>query len=230
MNKYFVILSFLMLSLNVSCISKQDQIIAINVLLTLPDEVYDQSVELNHVILKENPNNFTLDKNHVPHITLLQCYIKKSDLPQIEKALDGLYQTIENEMLYVDELQYSKAKPESFASLGIEKSKTLMSLHKEVIKRLDPYRNTHGSQEAYVQNFDDTPIDQFTIDYVPKFVSHHSFENYNPHISLGVAKILLLDSIAQNILKPMHFKPSSISIYQLGAFGTARKQLWKSKS
>lgn len=222
-----LIITLLILTLTSSCVEKQPNVLAIDVLLTLPEGVYDQAIQLNQAILEKHPDNFTLDENHIPHITLLQCYIVDSDLPKVEQLLNGLYKTIEKDSLWADHLQYNKDKPESFASIGIEKSKTLITIHKKAIALLEPYIITNGTQEAYVQNADGSLIDQFTIDYVPKFVSHYSYENFNPHISLGVAKTALLDSLEQNSFRPTKFQATGVSVYQLGNYGTARKLLWE---
>lgn len=229
MKNNHLLVALLILALTNSCVQKPQKAIAINVLLTLPEDVYQKAVQLNRAILKNNPHTIALNEKHIPHITLLQCYVQETDLPEIEKLLHGLYKTIEHDTLWADELQYAKDKSESFASIGIKKSKALMALHKKTIALLEPYVLANGSQEAYVQNADGTPIDDFTLDYVPEFISAHSFENYNPHISLGVAKTVLLDSLAQHHFRPIKFHAASISVYQLGAFGTAQKLLWESE-
>lgn len=227
MKNNILIAALIMLTLTTSCTQKQQKPIAINVLLTVPAEVYDQAIQLNGAILENDPNNITLDKNHIPHITLLQCYVLESDFSKVEKSLNGLYKTIESDTLWADHLQYTQDKDESFASIGIKKSEPLMGLHKKIIALLKPYLVYNGVQESYVQNPDGSPIDQFTIDYVPKFVSHYSYDNYNPHISLGVAKTTILDSLEQNRFRAMKFQATSISVYQLGSFGTAQKLLWE---
>lgn len=227
MNKNILVLMTLIVAS--ACAPKQEQTVAIDVLLTAPKEIDQQAIELNHLILKDHPKNFKLDKDHIPHITLLQGYVLESDLSKVKNALEGLYKTIGKDSLWAENLHYAKEKEESFASIGIKKSKSLLALHKRVIKLLKPYVVPNGSQEAYVQNADGAPIDQFTIEYVPVFVSEHSFENYNPHISLGVAKTALLDSLQQNNFQPTKFQATSISVYQLGNFGTAQKLLWQSE-
>lgn len=228
MKKKFLIVLSLIFSVFNACAPNQKDVLAIDVLLTLPEDLYQQAISLNRSILEDNADNFTLDDNHIPHITLLQCYILESDMPRIEKLLDGLYKTIENDTLWADHLQYSKDKAESFSSIGIKKSEPLMALHEKVIALLEPYILPSGSQTAYIQNADGAPIDDFTIAYVPKFVSHYSFENFNPHISLGVAQTSVLDSLAEHSFHRTKFHATSISVYQLGNFGTAQKLLWKS--
>lgn len=212
-----------------SCAAKRDKTIAIDVLLLLPQNISEQAILLNTAILKNNPDNFTLDKNHIPHITLLQCYVNQSDLPKIKLVLNGLYKMIEQENLWAIELQYKKDQPQSFASIGLEKSSALMEIHKKTIALLQPYFTAGGSQNAFVPTQDGSPIDQFTIDYIPKFVSHYSYENYNPHISLGVSETSVLDYLAKTEFREIHFKSPAVAVYQLGKFGTARKLLWKSK-
>ncbi|WP_170245286.1 2'-5' RNA ligase family protein [Gelidibacter salicanalis] len=224
----YLIIPFISLTLTHACKQKQEHVIAIDVLLTLPQDVYTQAVELNKSVLQNNPDNFTLDAQHIPHITIMQAYVNESDLPEIEKVLVGLYKTIENETFLVDTLQYNKEKEESFASMGIEKSEALMRLHDQVIKVLEPFSVSNGTQESYVQNEDGTPIDDFTIAYVPKFISHHSYENYNPHISLGVADTSVLDSLETHKFHPTNFKAPTLALYHLGNYGTARKLLWES--
>lgn len=222
-------ISFLVVIFMTSCVSKTDELIAIDVLLTLPPKVKTQAIEMNQKILSKHPDNFTLDNDHIPHITLLQCYILESDLPKIKNSLQDLYQTIAEDTFQLENLQYKTDQEQSFASLGIRKNESLMTLHHEVVERIKPFAKTDGGQEAYIQNPDNSPIDQFTIDYVPKFINEHSFENYNPHISLGVANTALLDSLSSHYLKPSQFQSPTMSIYQLGAFGTAQKILWESK-
>lgn len=229
MKKNLHIIALFVFGLISSCVQKTDRTLAIGVLLTVPDEIYQQSIQLNHEILKNTPDNITLNAQHIPHITLLQCYVNENNLSKIEKELEGLYKWIEQHSLLADELQYTKDKSESFASIGIERSEALMTLHKKTIKLLKPYILTEGTQEAYVQNPNGTPIDVFTLAYVPKFVNDHSYENYNPHISLGVASTSLLDSLAQHQFRDMKFQAKTIGIYQLGAFGTAQKRIWESE-
>ncbi|HUH28739.1 2'-5' RNA ligase family protein [Gelidibacter sp.] len=229
MNKNFLIITLLAISLISSCAQKPEETLAIGVLLTVPESVYQQSIQLNRAILENHPDNITLDSQHIPHITLLHGYVLKSDLSEIKQVLDEFYKTVEPDSLWADELQYSKDKTESFASIGIKRSPPLMALHENVIALLEPYILPEGSQKAYVQNVDGTPIDEFTLAYVPKFVSAHSYDNYNPHISLGVAETALLDSLTQHHFRSIKFKAKALGIYQLGAFGTAQKRIWESE-
>src|SRR5690606_11064074 len=115
--RIFLIIALLVITVISSCSQKQEETLAIGVLLTVPEAIYQQSIQLNQAILKNNPDNITLDDRHIPHITLLHAYVQESDLPEIEQVLDGFYKTIEDDSLWAGELQYSKDKTESFASI-----------------------------------------------------------------------------------------------------------------
>lgn len=227
MNKYIIAAA---VGLGIlSCTSKKESIIAIDVLLIPSEEMYAQSLQLNSLINRDNPETIKLDENHVPHITLLQCFINESDLPKVNKALEGLYETIARDSLNAESLFYHEEKEESFAMVRIEKTAPLMAIHKKVIELVKPYILENGSEASFVQNPDGSPISESTVNYVPAFVDDHSYENFDPHISLGVAQKKVLDSLAQHVFKPISFKAASISVYQLGDHGTAQKLLWKSE-
>ncbi len=221
---------FLLMAIGVfSCAPKKENMIAINVLLTPSEEMNQYALNLSGLIKKNNLSSMQLDKKHIPHITLLQCFVKEKDLLEIEKSLNGLFDTIKTDSLYASGLVYNKDTDDSFAMIQIDKSEALLKLHEEVIKRVKPFILKEGSESAFVPNPDGSPINQFTLAYVPKFVADYSFENFDPHISLGVAKKVFLDSLSENVFQPVQFKTSSLSIYQLGDSGTAQKHLWSSE-
>lgn len=212
----------------ISCGPKNEKLIAIDVLLIPSEEIYAQSLALNEVIHQHNPKTLKLDQNHVPHITLLQCFVKETDLPKIIQNLDGLFQTIAADSLKATKLSYDSSKAESFAVISIAKSQPLLNLHEKAIAALKPFIKNEGSEAAFVQNPDGSPIDPFTVNYVPLFVDQYSHKNYDPHISLGVAKTTVLDSLATDLFEPLHFKAAALAVYQLGDYGTAQKLFWKS--
>jgi hypothetical protein len=211
-----------------SCTPKKENIIAVDVLLIPSEEMYAQSLQLNSLINKNNPETIKLDENHMPHITLLQCFINESDLPKVNKALEGLFETIAHDSLKAESLFYYEEKEESFSMIRVENSAALMEIHKKSIELLKPFKVNNGSENSFVPNPDGSAISESTIAYVPVFVEKYSYENFDPHISLGVAEVNLLDSLAVNVFKPIHFKATSVSLYQLGDHGTAQKLLWKS--
>ena len=50
-------------------------------------------------------------------------------------------------------------------------------------------------------------------------------EQFNPHVSTGVAPKAYLDKMITEQFQPFTFSPMSSAVYQLGPFGTAAKKL-----
>ena len=228
MKIYFLSISILLLFMT-SCVSEPENIIAINILLTPDKELYDHSIHLTELMSENTPETLTLDSSRIPHITLLQAYINEKDLPQIKEVLKEVYSSISSENLMAESIIFSNDKDTSFAMIRIGKSEPLLKLHEHVIALVKPFIVHNGSEKSFISNADGREIDQFTIDYVPVFIDKYSYENYDPHLSLGVAETSFLENLSKNEFKSMHFKATSLSIYQMGEYGTAQKLLWQSE-
>lgn len=203
--------------------------IAIDVLLVPSEEMYSQALQLNSAINENNPETIKLDESHIPHITLLQCFIYEEDLPKVKNTLEGFFGTIKNEDFKAEKFSYSKNSAKSFAMISVEKSKEIVRLHEDIIEKVKPFMQKNSLESAFVPNPDGSPISKSTLNYVPNFLKKHSYKNFDPHISLGVAEKKILDSLSANVFNPIKFKAASLSIYQLGDHGTAQKLLWNSK-
>jgi len=229
MKKLLFPLIGIMILLMISCNPEKKEVIAIDVLLTLPEEMYAQAIHLNELMIENYPKSIQLDENHIPHITLLQCFVHKKDIPSIGESLEELFSMIKDEALVAQEFVYSKDTDESFAMIRVRNSIVLIEIHEKVIELLKPFMVKNGTSDSFVQNPDGNPINEFTLAYVPRFVESYSYENYDPHISIGVAKTDFLDSLATDVFEGTVFQPKNLSIYWLGDSGTAQKLLWEEK-
>ncbi len=63
------------------------------------------------------------------------------------------------------------------------------------------------------------------IEYVGKFVPDHSGQNFMPHVTIGAGMKSYLDEMLAAPFEAFTFAPAGVSVYQLGDFGTARKNL-----
>jgi hypothetical protein len=50
-------------------------------------------------------------------------------------------------------------------------------------------------------------------------------EKFNPHVTIGVGTETYLNAMLAEPFEAFTFSPASASVYQLGSFGTARKEL-----
>jgi hypothetical protein len=114
------------------------------------------------------------------------------------------------------------------AGITADTSAGLMLLQAKIIDALKPYF-VKGTNAAFIQNADGTPIASSSADYVNRFVPDHSRGKYLPHITIGLAQESFLKELLAKPYKKLTFKSPSVSIYHLGDFGTAQKRLWTSE-
>ena len=63
------------------------------------------------------------------------------------------------------------------------------------------------------------------IDYVANFTTVASGKKFNPHVTIGVAPEAYLNEMLAEPFQTFTFSPVGASVYQLGSFGAARKEL-----
>ena len=73
-------------------------------------------------------------------------------------------------------------------------------------------------------------IQHSLIEYVANFVQIAAGTKFNPHVTIGVGTEEYLNKMLAEPFPAFTFSPVGASVYQLGTFGTARKELKKLKS
>ena len=82
-----------------------------------------------------------------------------------------------------------------------------------------------GTPAAFMSTENGRDIQKALISYVANFVQIGSGKKFNPHVTIGVATIPYLKKMLAEPFEAFTFSPAGASVYQLGAFGTARKEL-----
>jgi len=82
-----------------------------------------------------------------------------------------------------------------------------------------------GTAAAFMSTEEGRDIQGFLIDYVANFVRVASGKKFNPHVTTGVATEVYLKEMLAEPFETFTFSPASASVYQLGTYGTARKEL-----
>ncbi|TOF70676.1 hypothetical protein CGJ18_23305, partial [Vibrio parahaemolyticus] len=78
---------------------------------------------------------------------------------------------------------------------------------------------------AFVEDKSGAEFDPFLFKYVQTFVPKQTGDNFNPHVTVGVAPLKWLEELEKKPFKSFSFKAKEIAVYQLGNFGTASKRL-----
>jgi hypothetical protein len=165
-----------------------DEVIAIDVLL-LPDEQATQfSTNVNTKLREQYPQGYALDAKHNPHITLLQRYVRTSDLASVETAIQKVMmgQDITQLVLNASSFYPAPSGAQGLLLLEIDPTPELKSLQAKVIDAVQPYTIKGGTAAAFVQDSGEL-ISPFTIEFVEGFIPKASGDKFLPHITLGLA-------------------------------------------
>ena len=209
----------------------QSAITAIDVLLDPDKKMLDSAKVYNQIMLKNysGAGSYSLDAIHTPHITVLQCFVKTSDLEKVYTAVAKVVNSEKptKEKITTSGFYYFPYKNLGVAGITATPTSNLLRFQAKIIEALKPF-TVVGTDAAFVQNVDGTPIAAGSSEYVNGFIPDHSDIKYNPHVTIGLAEQNFLKEL---FAKPYHqftFQCSAVSIYHLGDFGTARTKLWTS--
>jgi len=207
--------------------AEENSVTAIDIALE-PDATMIQHADAaNARLLKVFPKGFSLDATHHPHISILQRYVRTADLDKVYAAAGKVLadEKVTNWKLKAFKYYYLPWKDIGLGGIVVEPTDDLLRLQQELIDAVAPFTEKTGTAAAYVTTPEDPEINQPTIDYVAAFVPNETGKNFNPHVTIGVAPQDYLKEMLAEPFDVFTFSPASASVYQLGNFGTARKEL-----
>jgi hypothetical protein len=205
----------------------QSEITAIDILLEPDATMLGHSADNNSRLLKVFPKGFALDAAHTPHITMLQCFVRTADLDKVYAAAGKVLARANVTALKLEAFKYYYAPSGAVGVAGICAKPTpeILKLQADIIAAVKPSMVETGSIGAFTAPHDDPATDAALIQYVSTFVPKMSGENFNPHVSTGVAPREYLDQMLSKPFAPFTFSPTGAAVYQLGPFGAAAKKL-----
>ena len=221
---------FFMVSLLASPCLAAEPLAAIDILLE-PDDIMAAQARADNARLREDyPGGFALDATHVPHISVLQCYVRTRDL---ENIFAGVKRVVDAEKPAGMELEttgyfYAPWKGRGLAGITVAPTPRLLKYQEAILALMTPFIVKNGTVAALVPNEDGSPSDETIAAYVATFSSRHTGKLYSPHVTIGLGREDFLKSMIAAPYTPLAFKIKRAGIYQLGDFGTARKKLWTS--
>ena len=205
----------------------QAEVTALDILLE-PDATMLQKCEANNArLLGVFPKGFSLDAMHTPHITMLQCFVRTADLEKLYAAEEKVLAAANVTALKLEAFKYYYAPGGAVGVAGICAKLTpeILKLQADIMATAKPFMQATGPIGAFTAPHDDPALDAALIGYVTTFVPKMSGENFNPHVSTGVAPVAYLDAMLAEPFANFPFSPAGAAVYQLGPFGTAAKLL-----
>jgi len=223
-------LSFLMAYLVIalgSASAAQSELIAIDVLIQPDQKMMTEAARWNSLMREQTPEGFELDEEHAPHITLIQRFIAKTDLPMVLAEVEAVKSRfdIDNLEMTAIGLYHIPSGKIGLAGIVVEPTEQLHALQQAIISAVDVYAQQGGDQFAFVPDKSGTPFDPLLFKYVETFVPGQTGDNFNPHVTIGVAPLEWLKELEKKPFKKFSFGAKGLATYQLGNFGTASKRL-----
>jgi 2'-5' RNA ligase len=208
-------------------VAQQNPVTAIDIALEPDATMVQHARDANARLLKSFPKGFALDETHHPHITLLQQFVRTDDLNKVFAAVNAVLAKEKPEAWTLKAIKYYyiPAPPLGVAGIVVEPTEDLHRLQDEVIAAVEPYTVKTGTPAAFFSDEGGRDIQNELIDYVANFVTDAAGKRFNPHVTIGVGMEEYLNRMLAEPFVSFTFSAAGASIYQLGSFGTARKEL-----
>ena len=207
--------------------AQQNPVIAIDVALEPDATMVQRARAANARLRKSYPAGFALDATHNPHITMLQQFVRTGDLDKIYAAVSAALvgEDPTRWTLTAFKYYYLPMAGIGVAGIVIEPTSDLIRLQEKIIDAVLPFTVKTGTAAAFMSTEDGRDIQPDLIDYVKNFIAIGSGKKFNPHVTIGVASDAYLTAMLAEPFGTFTFSPAGAAVYQLGTFGTARKEL-----
>lgn len=208
--------------------AQTEAITAIDILLKPDATMLKHASAANDRLRKVYPQGFTFDATHTPHITLLQCFVRTTDLDKVYAAAEKVLAAAKVNEMKLEAFKYYYAPADSttgVAGICAKPSPAIVKLQAEVIAAAKPFMQETATAAAFTAPHKDPATDAAFIQYISTFPQKMAGAHYNPHVSIGVAEKGYLDQMLKEPFKPFTFSPAGAAVYQLGPYGTAAKKL-----
>jgi 2'-5' RNA ligase len=207
--------------------AQQNSVTAIDIALE-PDATMIQHAHADNArLLKAFPKGFALDATHHAHVTMLQQFVRTADLDMVYAAANKVLASEKptSWKLKAFKYYYIPSPPVGLAGIVVEPTDDLLRLQQRLIDAIGPFTIKTGTPAAFMSTEEGRDIQQDLIEYVANFVTIAAGQKFNPHVTIGVGTEAYLNEMLAEPFQAFTFSPASASVYQLGSFGTARKEL-----
>lgn len=208
-------------------VAQQDSLTAIDIALEPDATMLQRAKDANARLLKSFPKGFALDETHHPHVTMLQQFVRTAALDEVFAAAAAVLakEKPRSWTLKAFKYYYIPSPPVGLAGIVVEATEDLHRLQNELIKAVQPYTVNTGTPAAFFSEDGGRDIQQSLIEYVSHFVTIAAGKRFNPHVTIGVGTETYLNEMLAEPFDSFTFSATGASVYQLGTFGTARKEL-----
>jgi 2'-5' RNA ligase len=214
-------------ALTQGAVAQQNPVTAIDIALEPDATMVQHAMAANSRLLKSFPKGFALDETHHPHVTMLQQFVRTDDLDKVFAAANAVLAKEKPAAwtLKAVKYYYIPSPPIGLTGIVVEPTEDLHRLQDELIAAVRPFTVKPGTPAAFFSDDGGRDIQKSLIEYVANFVTVAAGERFNPHVTIGVGTETYLSKMLAEPFASFTFSAIGASVYQLGSFGTARKEL-----
>jgi hypothetical protein len=207
--------------------AQQNSVTAVDIALEPDATMIQHAKAANARLLKSFPKGFALDATHHPHVTMLQQFVHTKDLDKVFAAASAILAKEKPRAwtLKAFKYYYIPDPPFGLAGIVVEPTGDLHRLQDALVNAIEPYTVKTGAPASFFSEEDGRDIQKSLIEYVANFVAIAAGNKFNPHVTIGVGTEAYLDQMLAEPFPAFTFSVAGASVYQLGTFGTARKEL-----
>jgi hypothetical protein len=211
--------------------AQQSAITAIDIGLEPDATMIEHAKTANARLLKSFPKGFALDASHLPHLTLVQRYVRTADLAKVFAAAGKVFVADGVATMKLTAVKYGGEEwghTGLYATvIAVQPSAGLLALQQDLLAAVAPFTVPSGTAAAFFTTPADPNINQPTIDYVAAYVPKASGKNFYSHVTVGATTADYFHTMVAEPFDTFTFSAAAASVYQLGNDGTARKDLRK---
>ena len=207
----------------------KDRLVAIDIAIEPGETMVERSLADNAKLLKNFPQGYALDDTHHAHISILQRFVRETDLERVYAAIAGAVSSANPSAwtLTAHKYYYIPAGPIGLAGIVVEVTDDLLRFQQTLIDAVTPFSVATATADAFFKLPSEPALHEVPtmVEYVGRFVPDDSGKNFMPHVTIGVGLKSYLDEMLAAPFETFTFSAAGASVYQLGDFGTARKNL-----
>jgi 2'-5' RNA ligase len=185
-------------------------LLAIDVALLPPPDVTQRAIESSASLPAEGSEGLRLDPLHLPHVTLVQLYVRENELDAAFERIDEVL----GEQHPLRLLVSGGGRSRHTLWMTIERTPDLVALHERLMEALRGLERQDGGPAAFFEGEGRVG----DVLWVAGYRLKSSLEKYTPHITLG-------HGAHPPAIEPFAFDASTVAACHLGRFCTCRRVL-----
>jgi len=188
---------------------------AVDIVLLPTEAMMDRAIEVNAELVKKFGKKIVLNKeNCLPHISLAMGCVDEKDIADVEKVLKRIAEQYPLGDLRVIGIGITvDLVGERVSVFEVGKTKSLQSLHEEVMENLAPYFSYDVTSDMIYAGAE---VEESTLLWIKNYPEKSSFSNFLPHITIGYGEM-------NNFSFPIKFGVSRLALCHLGNHCTCRE-------